>query len=83
MRYRDNLRVGHKQFDLGEEKGIMQNIVWLWARLVVLFLPKFRADYAFSSIDESDFVDSREYWPKGDNIDRERNLYRALLKREI
>ncbi|HEV2139100.1 MAG TPA: glycosyltransferase family 2 protein [Nitrososphaerales archaeon] len=83
MRYRDNLRVGHKQFDQGEKKGISQEIFWLLARLAVLFLPKYKADYAFTSIDPKDFVDSQGNWPKGDNIDRERQLYRALLKREI
>jgi len=83
MRYRDNLRVGHKQFDQGEEKGIVQEIVWFAARFAALFLPKFSADYSFTSVASKDFIDSREYWPKGDNIDRERALYRTLLKQEI
>ena len=83
MRYRDNLRVGHKQFDPGERKGFIQEAVWLLAHFIVLFLPKYRADYAFTSVDQMDFVESRDYWPKGENIDRERDIYRALLKREI
>ena len=83
MRYRDNLRVGHKQFDPGESKGTGQWVVWLWARLSTQFLSKYGASYPFSSVDPKDFFDSREYWPKGENIDRERALYRALLKREI
>ena len=83
MRYRDNIRVGHKQFDPGERKGISQETVWLMARLAALFLPNYRADYSFTSVDPGDFVDSREYWPKGNDIERERNLYRSLLKKEI
>lgn len=83
MRYRDNLRVGHKQFDEGEKLGWGQKLVWFAAKFSTLFLPKYRASYTFTSVDSNDFVDSREYWPKGDNIDRERALYRALLKQEI
>lgn len=83
MRYRDNLRVGHKQFDVGEKLGIGQKIVWFLARFSTLFLPKYRDDYPFTSVDPKHFVDSREYWPNGDTIDRERELYRMLLKKEI
>lgn len=83
IRYRENLRVGHKQFDPGEKRGVNQEIVWLFARLAVLFLPKYRADYAFTSVDPKDFVDSSEFWTNNNDIERKRSLYRTLLKREI
>lgn len=83
MRYRDNLRVGHKQFDKGEKLGIGQRIIWFSAKFAVVFLPKYKVDYFFTSVDPKDFVDSRECWPKGEEIERERELYRALLKQEI
>ena len=42
MRYRDNLRVGHKQFDRGEKMGLGQKIVLFAAKFITLFLPKYR-----------------------------------------
>jgi glycosyltransferase involved in cell wall biosynthesis len=83
IRYRDNLRVGHRQFDEGEQKGASQEAVWLIARLATHFLPNYRVDYPFTSVDRKDFLDSRDYWPKDEDIDRERKLYRSLLKLEI
>lgn len=83
MRYRDNIRVGHKQFDPGEKKGMGQELVWLAAKTAAWFLPKYEAGYPFTSVDPKDFVDSRDYWPEGDDFERERRLYKGLLKREI
>jgi len=83
MRYRDNLRVGHKQFDVGEKKGTVQEIVWLYARFATFFLPKYRSDYPFTSVSAEDFVDSREYWPNGEGFEREKALYKALLRQNI
>ena len=83
MRYRDNLRVGHKQFDEGESKGASQEAVWLIARIATRFLPNYKVDYPFTSVDRKDFLDSRDYWPQDENIERERKLYRALLGLEI
>jgi hypothetical protein len=83
MRYRDNIRVGHKQFDQGEKKGLFLEAVWLFPRITTLFLPKFTADYSFTPADPQDFQDSGEYWSPGEDIERERRLYQALLKRGI
>ena len=52
MRYRDNLRVGHKQFDRGEKMGLGQKIVLFAGKFITLFLPKYRADYYFTSVDK-------------------------------
>jgi hypothetical protein len=68
---------------VGERKGIGQEIIWLAARLATLLHTKYKANYQFTSIDPMDFLDSREFWPKGDEIERERALYRSLLKWEI
>jgi glycosyltransferase involved in cell wall biosynthesis len=80
IRYRENLRVGHKQFDDGERVGLGQKIVWSAARFSVLFLPKYRVKHNFTSVDPKYFVDSRDYWPKDDDQEKEKELYQLLLR---
>jgi hypothetical protein len=83
IRYRENLRVGHRQFDETEKTGIGQKVVWFAARLSVMFTEKYQVDYPFTAVDPRYFVDSRGYWAEDTDLEKERNLYRIGLKREL
>ncbi|MGD0477855.1 MAG: glycosyltransferase family 2 protein [Nitrososphaerales archaeon] len=83
IRYRENLRVGHRQFGETEKTGVSQKIVWFAARFSVMFLEKYRVDYPFTAVDPRYFVDSRGYWAENADLEKERSLYRIGLKREL
>lgn len=83
IRYRENLRVGHRQFDETEKTGLGQKVVWFAARFSVMFLEKYRAGYPFTAVDPRYFVDSRGYWAENADLEKEKNLYRIGLKREL
>jgi glycosyltransferase involved in cell wall biosynthesis len=83
IRYRENLRVGHAQFAEDEKVGILQKTTWIAAKFSVMFLPKYRVGYPFTAVDPKYFVESKEYWVEGEDLAREKELYRIGLKREL
>ena len=83
IRYRENLRVGHKQFEQSERTGLGQKAVWLAARASLPFLKDYRDDFPFTAVDPRLFVDSSEYWDGAEGIERERELYQIGLHREV
>jgi glycosyltransferase involved in cell wall biosynthesis len=80
IRYRENIRVGHKIFDQHERVGISQKIVYYTAKLSSFFSERYTTSFRFSSIDKKYFIDSREYWPKILDHSQGEYLYRMLLK---
>jgi glycosyltransferase involved in cell wall biosynthesis len=80
IRYRENIRVGHKIFDQQERVGMSQKIIYYTAKLSSLFSERYTTSFKFSSIDKKYFIDSREYWPKILDHSHSEFLYRMLLK---
>ena len=80
IRYRENIRVGHKIFDQHERVGISQKIVYYIAKLSSFFSERYTTSFKFSSIDKKYFIDSRQYWPKILDDSHSEFLYRMLLK---
>jgi|ADKI01.1.fsa_nt_gi Glycosyltransferases involved in cell wall biogenesis len=80
IRYRENIRVGHKVFDEYEKVGISQKIVYYTAKLSSFFTERYTTSFRFSSIDKKYFIDSREYLPKILDHSQGEYLYRMLLK---
>ena len=82
IRYRDNLRVGHNQFDQAEHLGLGQKIVWFAAKISTAFLSNYKVDYSFSAIEPACFVDSMNYWPKDSSSGNEKELYSIAFQKE-
>ncbi|MEM0117520.1 MAG: glycosyltransferase family 2 protein [Conexivisphaerales archaeon] len=79
IRYRENLRVGHKIFDKNEEIGYSQKMILLVAKLSTLFMHRYQTNFSFWSVDPRYFIDSRSYWPQAKELVREAMLYRLLM----
>jgi glycosyltransferase involved in cell wall biosynthesis len=83
IRYRENLRVGHRQFSEAEKVGTLQRITWIAAKFSVMFLAKYRVEYPFTAVDPRCFIESKEYWVEDADLAREKELYRIGLNREL
>lgn len=83
IRYRENIRVGHKIFDTGERRGISQSGVYMLAKISAFLSEKYPSNFYFRSIDTRYFVDSRNYWPDHKMVEKERMLYNLLLQEEL
>jgi glycosyltransferase involved in cell wall biosynthesis len=82
VRYRENIRVGHKIFDKGEIIGLSQRALYYIAKFSSLFHERYTTSYRFRSIDRRYFVDSREYWPDELEDSQSEQLYKLLLREE-
>ena len=83
IRYRENLRVGHRQFDEAEKVGVLQRTTWAAARVSAAFREKYRVGYRFTAVDPRFFVDARDFWNQGTDLARESELYMIGLKRAL
>jgi glycosyltransferase involved in cell wall biosynthesis len=83
IRYRENLRVGHRQFGESEKIGLLQRVTWLAAKFSVIFMEKYRVQYPFTAVDPEFFIDSRKYWDGKTELAREKELYMIGLNREL